>query len=126
MLPVRYPNGEHLPTRLVPCPHRVWNRPTISASPVRGRLFPPLDQQLALRADHCRGGAARAATRMGLQARSFDLAAAGLSDAVGRGISGDSVARLIEDWGRRMAEGCLQREGAATSVLVQANRRVAL
>ena len=68
----------------------------------------------------------RAATRMGLQARSFDLAAAGLSDAVGRGISGDSVARLIEDWGRRMAEGCLQREGAATSVLVQANQRVAL
>ena len=59
MLPVRYPNGEHLPTRLVPCPHRVWNRPTISAPPVRGRLFPPLDQQLALRADHCRGGAAR-------------------------------------------------------------------
>ena len=50
------------------------------------------------------------------------MAAAGLSDALGRGISGDSVARLTEVWGRRMAEGRLQREGAATSVLVQAIR----
>jgi len=44
------------------------------------------------------------ATRLGLQAKSFDLAAAGFSDAVGRGISGDSVARLTEDWGRRVSE----------------------
>lgn len=69
-----------------------------------GRLFPPLDQKLALRADHWSGGAARVATRLGLQAKSFDLAAAGFSDAVGRDISGDSVARLTEDWGRRVAE----------------------
>lgn len=69
-----------------------------------GRLFPPLDQKLALRADHWSGGAARVATRLGLQAKSFDLAAAGFSDAVGRGISGDSVARLTEDWGGRVAE----------------------
>ena len=47
-----------------------------------------------------------------------------MSDAVGRGSSGDSVARLTADWGRRMAEGCLQREGAATSVLVQAIQRM--
>jgi hypothetical protein len=47
---------------------------------------------------------ARVATRLGLQAKSFDLAAAGFSDAVGRGISGDSVARLTEDWGRRVSE----------------------
>jgi hypothetical protein len=44
------------------------------------------------------------ATRLGLQAQSFDLAAAGFSDAVGRDISGDSVARLTADWGRRVAE----------------------
>lgn len=69
-----------------------------------GRLFPPLDQKLALRADHWSGGAARVATRLGLQGKSFDLAAAGFSDAVGRDISGDSVARLTEDWGRRVAE----------------------
>lgn len=69
-----------------------------------GRLFPPLDQKLALRADHWSGGAARVATRLGLQAKSFDLAAAGFSDAVGRAISGDSVARLTEDWGGRVAE----------------------
>ena len=71
---------------------------------MRGRLFPPLDQKLALRADHWSGGAARVATRLGLQAKSFDLAAEGFSDAVGRAISGDSVARLTEDWGRRVAE----------------------
>jgi hypothetical protein len=44
------------------------------------------------------------ATRLGLQAKSFDLAAEGFSDAVGRDISGDSVARLTEDWGRRVTE----------------------
>jgi len=71
---------------------------------VPGRLFPPLDQKLALRADHWSGGAARVATRLGLQAKSFDLAAAGFSDAIGRAISGDSLARLTEDWGRRVAE----------------------
>jgi len=51
-----------------------------------GRLFPSLDQKLALRADHWSGGVARVATRLGLQAKSFDLAAAGFSDAVGRSI----------------------------------------
>ncbi len=69
-----------------------------------GRLFPPLDQKLALRADHWSAGAARVATRLGLQAKSFDLAAAGFSDAVGRAISGDSMARLTEEWGGRVAE----------------------
>jgi hypothetical protein len=44
------------------------------------------------------------ATRLGLQAKSFDLAAAGFSDAVGRDISGDSVARRTADWGGRVAE----------------------
>jgi len=66
--------------------------------------FSPLDQKLALRADHWSGGAARVATRLGLQAKSFALAAAGFSDTVGRDISGDSVARLTEAWGGRVAE----------------------
>ena len=44
------------------------------------------------------------ATRLGLQAKSFDLAAEGFSDAVGRAISGDSMARLTEGWGRRVRE----------------------
>jgi hypothetical protein len=37
-----------------------------------------------------------------LQAKSFDLAAAGFSDAVGCSISGDSLARLTEGWGQRV------------------------
>ena len=74
----------------------------MSAQRVLGRLFPPLDQKLALRADHWSGGAARVATRQGLQAKSFDLAATGFSDAVGCRISGDSVARLTEAWGQRV------------------------
>jgi hypothetical protein len=76
----------------------------MSAQGVLGRLFPPLDQKLGLRADHWSGGVARVATRLGLQAQSFDLAAAGFTDAVGRAISGDSVARLTEGWGSRVAE----------------------
>jgi hypothetical protein len=40
------------------------------------------------------------ATRLGLQSKSFDLAAAAFGDAVGRNISGDSVARLTEGWGQ--------------------------
>jgi hypothetical protein len=74
----------------------------MSAQRVLGRLFPPLDQKLALRADHWSGGAARVATRQGLQAKSFDLAAAGFSDAVGCRISGDSLARLTEGWGQQV------------------------
>jgi hypothetical protein len=40
------------------------------------------------------------ATRLGLQSKSFDLAATAFGDAVGRSISGDSVARLTEGWGQ--------------------------
>lgn len=43
---------------------------------------------------------ARVATRLGLQSKSFDLAGAAFGDAVGRSISGDSVARLTEGWGQ--------------------------
>ena len=37
------------------------------------RVFPPLDRKLQLRSDHWSAGAARVATRLGLQAKSFDL-----------------------------------------------------
>jgi hypothetical protein len=97
----------------------------MSAQRVRGRLFPPLDQKLALRSDHWSGGAARVATRLGLQAQSFDLAAEAFSDAVGRSISGDSVARLTEGWGRQVSAQrseeavCANRPGRRGERLVQ-------
>jgi hypothetical protein len=69
------------------------------------------------------------ATRLGLQAKSFAMAAAAFSDAVGRDISGDSVARLTEEWGRRVAEQrsaeaeCANRPGRRGERLAQ--RRLA-
>ncbi len=66
------------------------------------RVFPPLDQKLQLRTDHWSAGAARVATRLGLQAKSFDLAAAAFGDAVGRSMSADSLASITEDWGQRI------------------------
>jgi hypothetical protein len=45
---------------------------------------------------------ARVATRLGLQAKSFDLAAEAFGDAVGRSMSADSLAGITEDWGRRI------------------------
>ena len=67
-----------------------------------GRVFPPLDWKLRLRSDHWSAGAARVATRLGLQAKSFDLAAEAFRDAVGRSMSADSLAGITEDWGRRI------------------------
>src|SRR5712692_9264402 len=63
------------------------------------RRFSPLDRQLHLRADHWSEGAARVATRQGLQAKSFDKAAEAYSEAVGGDISADSVRRLTQGWG---------------------------
>jgi hypothetical protein len=54
---------------------------------------------LELRKDQWSEGAARVATRLGLQAASFDLGAAAYSEAVGSPISGDSVRRVCEKWG---------------------------
>lgn len=44
------------------------------------------------------------ATRQGLQAKSFDLAADSYRDAVGGGISGDSVRRITQGWGAQVEE----------------------
>jgi len=65
-----------------------------------GETIFPLDRKLQLRADHWSAGAARVAVRQGLQAKSFDLAAEAYQDAVGGSMSGDSLRRVTEGWGR--------------------------
>jgi hypothetical protein len=59
---------------------------------------------LQLRRDHWSEGAARVATRHGLQAQSFALAAESYREAVGGGRSPDSLRRLTEGWGQVVAE----------------------
>jgi hypothetical protein len=43
------------------------------------------------------------ATRLGLQSKSFDLAATAFEDAVGRSMSADSLGRITEGWGQAVA-----------------------
>jgi hypothetical protein len=43
------------------------------------------------------------ATRLGLQGKSFDLAATAFGDAVGRDMSADSLRRITEGWGQVVA-----------------------
>lgn len=57
-----------------------------------------------MRGDHWSEGAARVATRQGLQAKSFALAAEGYGDAVGGSMSADSLRRLTEGWGQAVAD----------------------
>ena len=82
----------------------------MSARSVRGRRFFPLDRKLKLRDDHWSEGAARVATRQGLQAKSFDLAAEAYADAVGGAMSSDSLQRITEGWGQQIDQ---QRQAAA-------------
>lgn len=58
---------------------------------------------MKLRPDHWSEGAARVATRHGLQAKSFALAAESYRDAVGGSMSTDSLRRLTEGWGAVVA-----------------------
>jgi hypothetical protein len=83
---------------------------TTSARGARGRRFFPLDKKLKLRADHWSEGAARVATRQGLQTQSFDLAAEAYSDAVGGAMSPDSLRRITEGWGQQVEQ---QRQATA-------------
>lgn len=72
-----------------------------------------------LRADHWSEGAARVATRQGLQAKSFALAAEAYSDAVGSGMTEDSLRRIAEGWGAQVeAErvACAERANAPGQV----------
>ncbi|MEW5868116.1 MAG: hypothetical protein AB1894_02490 [Chloroflexota bacterium] len=57
-----------------------------------------------MREDHWSEGAARVATRLGLQAKSFSLATEAYEDAVGGGISRDSLRRITEGWGQKVEE----------------------
>ncbi len=57
-----------------------------------------------MRADHWSEGVARVATRQGLMAKSFDLAADAYADAVGGSMSSDSLRRITEGWGRMVEE----------------------
>ena len=59
------------------------------------------------------------ATRLGLQSKSFDLAAASYTDAVGQSISGDSVERITEGWGRQVEA---RREAEAEQANAPAQR----
>ena len=96
-----------------------WSERTTSAQSVKGRRFFPLDEKLALRDDHWSEGAARVATRQGLMAKSFELAAEAYADAVGGSMSSDSLRRVTEGWGRKVEE---QREEAAERANAPAQR----
>ena len=56
------------------------------------------------------------ATRQGLQAKSFDLAAAAYEDAVGGSMSSDSLRRVTEGWGSQVEE---RRKGEAEQVYAE-------
>jgi len=71
---------------------------------VEGRQFFPLDRKLRLRQDHWSEGSVRVAVRQGLLAKSFSLAAEAYEDAVGGGMSSDSLRRLTEGWGEAVEE----------------------
>lgn len=75
----------------------------MSVQSAQERQFFPLDEKLELRRDQWSEGAARVATRQGLQGRSFKLAADSYSDAVGSSMSPDSLRRLTEGWGKAVA-----------------------
>jgi len=81
-----------------------WKEPITSARIAKGKRFSPLDLKLKLRADHWSEGAARVATRQGLQAKSFDKAAESYSDATGGSMSSDSLRRITEGFGQRLEE----------------------
>ncbi len=84
----------------------------MSAHSVKGRRFFPLDKKLGLRSDHWSAGAARVATRQGLQAKSFELAAEAYQEAIGGSMSRDSLRLLTEGWGEQVEA---QRVGEAQS-----------
>ena len=81
-----------------------WNAHITFALIVKGKRFFPLDKKLQLRADHWSEGAARVATRQGLQTKSFDKAAEAYSDATGGSMSGDSLRHVTEGFGQAVEE----------------------
>ena len=85
-----------------------WKGRITPVRTAKGRRFFPLDQKLNLRADHWSEGAARLATRQGLQSKSFDKAAELYSDSTGGDISSDSLRRIRE--GTSQAQQSTQRQ----------------
>lgn len=81
-----------------------WREPITFARIVKGRRFFPLDRKLRLRADHWSEGAARVATRHGLQSKSFRKAAELYSESTGGHMSSDSVRRITEGFGQAVEE----------------------
>ena len=71
---------------------------------------------MKLRKDHWSEGAARVATRQGLQAKSFDLAAGAYCDAVGGGMSSDSLRGITLGWGQQVES---QREAEAQTMFAE-------
>lgn len=65
-----------------------------------GRRFFSLDEKLGLRTDSWSGGAARVMTRCGLREPSFAQAAEGYREATGGKVSGASVRRVTQSFGR--------------------------
>ena len=57
-----------------------------------------------MREDHWSEGAARVITRQGLRGPSFELAAEAYREATGGGVSGSSVRRVTQGFGKRLAE----------------------
>lgn len=95
---------------------RCWNEPTTSVRNVRERRFFPLDQKLRLRKDHWSEGAAQVAAQEGLQAASFERAAAAYTRAVGGFISRSSVRRITQGFGGRLAERKEQEAKQASAI----------
>lgn len=83
---------------------------------MRGRRFFPLDRKLQLRADSWSGGAARVATRLGLQAPSFEKAAEAFGEAVGLAISRDRLRRITEQFGAQVEAQRVQVAAAVPQV----------
>jgi hypothetical protein len=70
---------------------------------VKGRRFFPLDKKLALREDHWSEGAARVIARHGLKESSFESAAEAYTEGTGGSISGSSVRRITQGFGKQLA-----------------------
>ncbi len=67
-----------------------------------GQTTFPLDEKLQLRKDSWSGGAARVMTQCGLREPSFEQAAEGYQEATGGEVSGTSVRRVTQGFGREV------------------------
>jgi hypothetical protein len=81
---------------------------------VKGRRFFPLDAKLQLREDSWSGGAARVMARFGVREPSFVQAAEGYAEATGGQVSGASIRRVTQGFGKQVqARHATEAERAA-------------